>query len=242
MDERARREGMTFVSAGNNGSRTYSRPDIDGHRIIYMILTPDGRAQFFKADPPAPASLAASFEPQHRASSPPGAQVQMPPLTAAEVAAAQRPINLGPRLSTWQKVKTWFTVIFFYIPLSLLGMVGSSYGVYLGYVELKTVSFGTFSEFQTTTTSRSIRNGNIIYNGKVHLPNGQIVESQLDDPTSYSVSNSILGWHLDSHFVRQKDEYHWIGFICCFGLMLVGSLAILKDSLSSIWSLMTDED
>jgi hypothetical protein len=175
MDERSRREGMTFGSSGNNGSRTYSRTDIDGCRIVCMILPPDGREQFFKADPPAPASLAALFQPQPRASAPPGAQVQMPPLNAVERAAAQRPITLAPRLPTWEKVKTWFAIIFFYLPLSLGGMVGSSYGVYLGYVDLKTVSFGTFSELPATPTSKYIRNGNAFYYGKVYLPNGKCI-------------------------------------------------------------------
>lgn len=241
MDERARREGMAFVSAENNGSRTYSRNDIDGCRIVYMILAPDGREQFFKSDPPAPARLAALFQPQPRASSPPGARVQMPPLTAAEVAAAQRPIILGPRLSTWEKVKTWFAIIFFYIPLSLGGMVGSSYGVYLGYVDLKTVSFGTFSELQAARTSKYIRNGNAFYYGKVYLPNGQVIESKLDRPDSDAASNSVLGWHLDTHFVQKKDEHEWIAYIGCFGLMLAGSLVILRKCMSGIWALVMGE-
>jgi hypothetical protein len=98
-----------------------------------------------------------------------------PHLNAVERAAAQRPITLAPRLPTWEKVKTWFAIIFFYLPLSLGGMVGSSYGVYLGYVDLKTVSFGTFSELPATPTSKYIRNGNAFYYGKVYLPNGKCI-------------------------------------------------------------------
>ena len=220
MDERARREGMTFVSLGHNGTRTYSRPHVDGYRTTYLVLSPDGKEQFFKAEPIStmyPASLT-------------GDNILAHPVDRGQPRPTQNSSLVG--LSAWEKVKSWLTILFIYIPLSLASIAGGAYGLNITYHDWRTVSQGSYVELWVTPTKYVSRRSSRTYYGKILLPNGRTVEAEMDD----SDSRTVTGWHLNETFVRDKNAQSWIwqaivyGTFFFFGLYILASCFIgLRD-------------
>jgi hypothetical protein len=233
MDDRAQREGRTFVSAGADGSRTYSRPHTDGVRISFLTQHPDGRAQYVKALPAGisqpPPSAPLTFLKVEHPSAPPSRE---------QHSQLNTPRPLGPPMTTGEKAKSWFVVLFFYLPFSLAGLIGFSLGLRTTYTEWKTVSQGTYARFDAYPEKTVTHRGVTTNYGIIRLPSGKQTQVELDRIPPFATATPVTGWHMDDTFVRDKHLTRWMWNGGFFLILLSLSLLVFTTCLSSIRELI----
>jgi hypothetical protein len=224
MDEHGRSHGMTFVSAGNNGSRTYRRPHMDGFRTTYLILEADGREFFFKAMPPSPESPA---DDDLSSDSSAGIDFREHPQASGTSAIPAPPAQRN-------RLLRWLATLLLWLPLSLIGLTGSSYGLHSAYTQWQTITHGTYIEARATSIKMVTRQGGSTLQGSIRLPNGNLAQTPVD-----SIATPIVhGWHLGNNFIRDTHAQRWIVPGGGSALLLLASILLLVRTLSSIRSLV----